>query len=155
MASRQKPASVSELATTIKHSLSPAEIAQLIRLIQPTPTTGELSAEDFERLMETLDASSSRRGYSEKSIEAARLVLVMGAGIAEAAADTGLSRQAVNQLMTRIRRRMDSVPAGWVKVEQWVPSEVAQQVERIAQDLRARPQGDAATFEITVSPPGD
>lgn len=150
MASRQKPASVSELATTIKHSLSPAEIAQLIRLIQPTPTTGELSAEDFERLMETLDASSSRRGYSEKSIEAARLVLVMGAGIAEAAADTGLSRQAVNQLMTRIRRRMESVPAGWVKVEQWVPSEVAQQVERIAQDLRARPQGAEVTFHITV-----
>lgn len=150
MTTKTKSASVSELAMTIKGTLSPGEIAQLIRLIQPTPTTGELSPEEFESLMEKLDATNSRRGFSEKSIEAARLILVMGAVNAEAAAETGLSRQAVNQLMGRIRRRMNSVPAGWVKVDQWLPVEVAGQLDKIAKDLKHSPQGAEVTFHITV-----
>jgi len=54
-----------KMAAKIKETYQPAEIAQLVRLIEPTPSTGEMSAEDFERLMQELDATSTRRGYSE------------------------------------------------------------------------------------------
>lgn len=139
-----------KMAAKIKETYQPAEIAQLVRLIEPTPTTGEMSAEDFERLMQELDATSTRRGYSEKSIEAARLVLVMGASVAEAAAETNQTRQSVSQLMTRIRRRIEALPKGWVKVDQWLPADVAKQVEKIAQELKAMPKGKAASFTITL-----
>lgn len=125
-----------KMAATIKETFQPAEIAQLVRLIGATPSTAEMSPEEFERLMKELEAQSNRRGYSEKSIEAARLVLVMGASIAEAAVETNLSRQSVNQLMQRIRRRMESLPQGWVKVTDWFPAEVAKQLEKIAESLK-------------------
>ena len=126
-----------KMAAKIKETYQPAEIAQLVRLIGATPSTGEMSPEEFERLMKELEAKSNRRGYTEKSIEAARLVLVMGASIAEAAADTDLSRQAVNQLMQRIRRRMESLPQGWVQVTDWFPVEVAKQLAKVAETLKA------------------
>ena len=126
-----------KMAAKIKETYQPAEIAQLVRLIGATPSTGEMSPEEFERLMKELEAKSNRRGYTEKSIEAARLVLVMGASIAEAAADTELSRQAVNQLMQRIRRRMESLPQGWVQVTDWFPVEVAKQLAKVAETLKA------------------
>lgn len=126
-----------KMAAKIKETYEPAEIAQLVRLIGATPSTGEMSPEEFERLMKELEAKSNRRGYTEKSIEAARLVLVMGASIAEAAADTELSRQAVNQLMQRIRRRMESLPQGWVQVTDWFPVEVAKQLAKVAETLKA------------------
>ena len=126
-----------KMAAKIKETYQPAEIAQLVRLIGATPSTGEMSPEEFERLMKELEAKSTRRGYSEKSIEAARLVLVMGASIAEAAADTEQSRQSVNQLMQRIRRRMESLPQGWVQVTDWFPVEVAKQLAKITETLKA------------------
>lgn len=126
-----------KMAAKIKETYEPAEIAQLVRLIGATPSTGEMSPEEFERLMKELEAKSTRRGYSEKSIEAARLVLVMGASIAEAAADTEQSRQSVNQLMQRIRRRMESLPQGWVQVTDWFPVEVAKQLAKITETLKA------------------
>lgn len=126
-----------KMAAKIKETFQPGEIAQLIRLIAPTPSTGEMSPEEFERLMKDLEAKSSRRGYSEKSVEAARLVLVMGASVAEAAAETNLSRQSVNQLMLRIRRRMASLPQGWVQVTDWFPVEVARQITGVAESLKA------------------
>ena len=126
-----------KMAAKIKETYEPAEIAQLVRLIGATPSTGEMSPEEFERLMKELEAKSNRRGYTEKSIEAARLVLVMGASIAEAAADTDLSRQSVNQLMARIRRRKESLPQGWVQVTDWFPVEVAKQLAKVAETLKA------------------
>lgn len=126
-----------KMVAKIKETYEPAEIAQLVRLIGATPSTGEMSPEEFERLMKELEAKSTRRGYSEKSIEAARLVLVMGASIAEAAADTEQSRQSVNQLMQRIRRRMESLPQGWVQVTDWFPVEVAKQLAKITETLKA------------------
>lgn len=126
-----------KMAEKIKATYQPAEIAQLVRLISPTPSTGEMSPEEFERLMKELEAQSNRRGYSEKSIEAARLVLVMGASMAEAAEELNLTRQSVNQLMVRIRRRIESLPQGWVKVTEWLPAEVAKQLEKIAESLKA------------------
>ena len=62
------------MAAQIKVAYSPGEIAQLVRLISPTPSTGEMSAEEFERVMKVLVANNKRRPYSAKSITAARLV---------------------------------------------------------------------------------
>lgn len=138
-----------KMAAQIKETYQPAEIAQLVRLIEPTPPTAEMSPEDFEQLMQELEASSTRRGYSEKSIEAARLVLVKGASVAEAAAETNQTRQSVSQLMTRIRRRIEALPKGWVKVDQWLPADVARQVEEIAEQMKALPKGKAKIFTIT------
>lgn len=148
-----------ELATTIKNTYSPAQIAQLVRLIAPAPVTGEMSAEDFERLMKDLAAKNSRRGYSPKSLEAARLVLVMGANAAEAAKETNQTRQSVNQLMLRIRRRMQDLPQAWTQVNAWFPSDVAKQLEALSTDLRAaQAEGSPAakktkTFKITHNAP--
>ena len=136
-ATKSNEAKLMKLAAQIKDTYEPAEIAQLVRLIGSTPSTGNMSPEEFEQLIKELEAKSSRRGYTEKSIEAARLVLVMGASIAEAAADTELSRQAVNQLMVRIRRRMESLPQGWVQVTDWFPVEVAKQLSKVAATLKA------------------
>ncbi|MDY7563446.1 MULTISPECIES: TrfB-related DNA-binding protein [unclassified Pseudomonas] len=143
------------MATKIKDTFQPSEIAQLMRLIGATPSTGEMSPVEFERLMQELEVKNNRRGYSPKSIEAAHLVLVMGASITEAALDTNLSRQSVNQLMVRIRRRMESLPQGWRQVTEWFPAEVAAQIENLAASLKAvqvtgKPL-DAAVFNVTLA----
>lgn len=140
---------VLSIAAYINETCEPAEIARLVRMLEPTHPAAEMSAEDFEWFMQELDASSTRRGYSEKSIEAARLVLVKGASITEAAAETNQTRQAVSQLMTRIRRRVEALPKGWVKVDQWLPAEVAAQVESIAEQMKAMPKGKTKVFTIT------
>lgn len=139
METRREGASQEQLhamALDIKQALKPADVAQLIRLIEPTPSTGEMSAEEFENLMAELNAKSTRRGYSETSTAAARLVLVMGASIAEAAAETEVSRVTVHQLLRRIRRRMEDLPKGWVPVSAWLPVEIAKQLESIEAMLK-------------------
>ncbi|MBT2375500.1 TrfB-related DNA-binding protein [Pseudomonas fluorescens] len=142
------------LAAQIKVAYSPGEIAQLVRLISPTPSTGEMSAEEFERVMKVLAANNKRRPYSEKSITAARLVLVMGATISEAAAEVGLNRQNVSVLMKRIRGHMESLPKGWVQVDEWFPGVVAKQLGDISESLKelhaAGKPLDAHTFTITL-----
>lgn len=140
-----------KVAAYIKKKYQPAEIAQLISLLEPTrpPQTAEMSAEDFEQLMQELDATSTRRGYSEKSIEAARLVLVKGASVTEAAAETNQTRQSVSQLMIRIRRRIKALPKVRVKVEKWLPPDVARQVEEMAEQMKAMPRGKTKKFTIT------
>lgn len=134
--------SVLDTANLIKKNFKPLQIAQLVRLLEPTSPAGEMSAEEFESVFEILKETGTGRWYSDRSIEAARLVLVMGASVSEAAADTEQSRQSVSQLMQRIKKRIESipddinVPDGWVKVEQWLPPEVADQVNQISEELK-------------------
>lgn len=144
------------LAAQIKETLSPGDIAQLMRLVGPTPSTGEMSAEDFERVMKIL-ASKTNRPYSPKSMIAARLVLVMGASISEAAKEAGLDRRNVSELMTRIRIRIESLPHDWVKVSEWFPGLVAKQLGYIAESLRELHDADhpldGLAFTITLTEP--
>lgn len=147
------------LVAELKASYQPSELAQLARLISPAPSTGDMSANAFERVIQVLVAQNNRRPYSEKSKVAARLVLVMGASIAEAAAEVGLSRQVVNRLMLRIRSCMESLPAGWVKVSDWFPGDVAKQLGALSEPLRAlhatgKPV-DALNVSITLTKPTD
>lgn len=128
---------VLSMATTIRDLFAANEITQLIRLISPAPNTGEMNQEQFERLMKDLEPKTNRPGYSSRSIDAARLILVHGATPPEAAADTGLTQSAVRALMKRIRRRMVSIPEGWKQVTCWFPDAVAEQVKALSDALRA------------------
>ncbi|MGE6473293.1 hypothetical protein [Serratia proteamaculans] len=95
-----------------------------------------MSVEDFELLMDRLNALSTTRPYSPKSRIAARLVLVDGLSEKAAGAQVNLSSQSVNQLMKRIRSRIGSVPAGWIHVKGVFPAEVAKQLEALAELLQ-------------------
>lgn len=97
-------------ATQIRQNFSPAQVAQLIRLISPAAQCALMSPHEFERVVAFMSCSSGHRAYSAKSMHAAKLVLVMGASAAEAAADAGLSRQVVHRLMTRIQARLNALP---------------------------------------------
>ncbi|GAB0085892.1 hypothetical protein ALQ72_01391 [Pseudomonas syringae pv. maculicola] len=129
----------SDLVGVVDHILqtySPSEINQLIRLISPAPDCALMTAAEFERVMRVLAGQSRSRPFSEKSIQSARLILVMGASVAEAAADVGLARQVVHRLMMRIRARLQQLPGEWVKVEAWLPPAAARQVADLAAELR-------------------
>jgi hypothetical protein len=126
-----------EFAEHIRAEYSPAQRAKLARMIEPTPSTGRMTSAEFDNLMDMLDATSTRRKYSDKSREAARLVFVMGAKSPEAAVQTGLKVQGVDQLIRRIERRMASVPEGWIPVTAWLPTGVAKQVKNLADQLIA------------------
>lgn len=149
-------AEIVALATHIREAFSPGEIANLMRLIAPTPRTGEMSAEEFERVMKVL-ASQTNRPYSVKSLAAARLVLVMGASPAEAAKEVGLARQNVSELIKRIRARVEALPHDWVKVGEWFPPVAAKQLVAIAETLRERQTAgkplDELTFTINLTEP--
>ncbi|AVB23572.1 MULTISPECIES: hypothetical protein [Pseudomonas syringae group] len=97
-------------ASQIQQTFTPTQIAQLIRLISPTSQCALMNPHAFERVVTFMSCSSGRRAYSAKSLHAARLVLVMGASVAEAAADAGLTRQVVHRLMARIKARLDASP---------------------------------------------
>lgn len=136
MATNRHEDSVLQMAEQIKEQFTSDDIQRLIGLIEPGAPSGEMTAEEFDHLMQTLQGQSGRRGYSEKSIAAARQVLVMGAGIAEAAAATGLTRQGVDQLMKRIERRRVTLPAGWSKVDEWFPEDIAKTLRDVATRLQ-------------------
>lgn len=112
------------LATKITQNYSNAQIAQLIRMISPVSPCALMAADEFERVMAVLAGQNRRRAFSDRSISAARLVLVMGASVSEAALETGLTRQVVHRLMARIRARLEDLPADWVKVEAWLPQQL-------------------------------
>lgn len=101
---------VSATASQIQQTFAPAQIAQLIRLISPASQCALMSPKAFEQVVTLMSCNKGHRAYSAKSLHAARLVLVMGASVAEAAADAGLSRQVVHRLMARIQARLDAFP---------------------------------------------
>lgn len=124
-------------ANQIKLRYSPAQAAQLARLISPVSNCGPMTPNEFERVMEIMQAQSRRRAFSVRSIKAARLVLVMGASVAEAAAEADLARQVVHRLMMRIQARLRALPADWVRVDVWLPADAARQVTDLAHILNS------------------
>lgn len=128
---------LSSEATRLRRLYSPSELAQLARLIAPVPDSGSMTAEEFERVVQVLGGKNRYRPFSSKSMSAARLVLVMGASVAEAATEVGLSRQVVHRHITRIQARMAAVPDKWVKVEAWVPPVAALRFPELVVDLIA------------------
>ncbi|WP_055007541.1 TrfB-related DNA-binding protein [Pseudomonas caricapapayae] len=127
---------VAATASQIQRTFAPGQIAQLIRLISPASPCALMSPEAFEHVVAFMSCKTGQRAFSAKSLHAARLVLVMGASVAEAAADVGLARQVVHRLMMRIRARLQQLPGEWVKVEAWLPPAAARQVADLAAELR-------------------
>lgn len=139
-----------ELARHISQNYSASQIGQLMRMIAPVSPCALMGAEEFERVIAMLSGQSRHRAFSDRSVAAARLVLVMGASVSEAAAEIGLSRQAVHTLMTRIRSRLEGLPADWIKVEAWLPPAAADEIIRRAQLLRT-----AHSSPIMTTPASD
>ncbi|RMV73941.1 hypothetical protein ALP05_200086 [Pseudomonas caricapapayae] len=108
---------VTATASQILQTFAPAQIAQLIRLISPASRCALMSPEAFEHVVAFMSCRTGHRAFSAKSLHAARLVLVMGASVAGAAADAGLTRQVVHRLLVRIRTRLDALPGGLSDVE--------------------------------------
>ncbi len=72
------------------------------------------------------------------SIDIARLVLVEGLTQAEVATTHNMSRQRVFGILERFQKAAQTIPAGWRKVDLWLPSNIADQVEVISLHLREK-----------------
>lgn len=70
------------------------------------------------------------------SIDIARLVLVVGMTQAEVATVHNMSRQRVFGILERFQKAAQCIPMGWRKVEVWLPKELADQVEALANKAR-------------------
>lgn len=154
MTSKPRDVEIEALAADITQTYSPGAITRLMRLIEPAPATALMSNEAFEQVMEVLAGRNIRRPFSEKSVAAVRLVFVKGASVAEAAAEVGLSRQVAHRLIVNMRRRMAELPSDWVKLTEWFPGIVAEQLRDMSASLKAAQangQRDVQSFTITVS----
>ncbi|WP_164359441.1 TrfB-related DNA-binding protein [Pseudomonas viridiflava] len=127
---------IANMSARIKTSLTPGEIARLILLIQPVPSTGQMTAEAFDDLMRAIEASKGTRMFAEKSISAAKLILVMGATPNEAAAELGMTVQAVGQALKRIKQKAAEQPKGWTIINEYLPADLATAVREIGKVLR-------------------
>jgi hypothetical protein len=62
----------------------------------------------------------------------------------EAAHRHGMTRQRVHGIVQRFRAAAQDVPTGWRRVEVWLPPEMAEQVEAMAENARLNHKGGAA-----------
>jgi len=72
------------------------------------------------------------------SIAVARMVLVDGRGLSDVAAELGVTRQWVNKISKKVLSHARTIPKGWVLVKVWLPTELAAEVERIADEAVKR-----------------
>ena len=86
-----------------------------------------LTAEEFDALRPRLGRTSM------DTMEIARAVLVDGMRQSDAATRYGMTRQRINGILRRFAAASQSVPTGWRRVEVWLPPELADQVEAMAQ----------------------
>jgi hypothetical protein len=91
-----------------------------------------LSLEDFEALRTRL------KGFSAKSVEAARLVLVEGMNGPQAGLAVGMSKQGVEQALGRIAKARVDVPKDWVQVDTFAPRELAEAFLRSIEAEKAK-----------------
>jgi len=90
-----------------------------------------MTAKEFEALRPRLGR------LALDTIEIARAVLVDGMKTTEAANRHNMTRQRVHGIVQRFRAAAQEVPTGWRRVEVWLPPELAQQVEAMAEQARA------------------
>ncbi|MGM7284694.1 hypothetical protein ABRY74_22890 [Pseudomonas guariconensis] len=106
--SSSKTQQLETMAALIKSTFKPAEIAQLIEMIRPAYDGAELTSEEFAELINRLTNARTGRGrpLGEKSIAAARLILVQGASHAEASRELDMNLGQIGQLIKRLREHM-------------------------------------------------
>ncbi len=104
-------------------------------------TAPTMTAEEFDALRPRLGR------LALDSFEIARAVLVDGMKTTEAANRYGMTRQRVHGIVQRFRAAAQEVPTGWRRVEIWLPPELAQKVEAMAEQARADQAAGARSSE--------
>jgi len=89
------------------------------------------------------------------TVAVARSVLVEGKGKAEVAKETGLSRQRVGQAVLRVQAADEKAPEGWQRIEIWLPPELVQQVEDMADAARRKLAAKEDDNKNLASSPSD
>jgi len=91
----------------------------------PSRTERRLTAKQFDALKPRLG------NVSESRVIAARRVLVDGIGVTEAGAEVGLLKQRVNDIVDRVLRVKNDIPADWVRVNVWLPPAEAEKARQL------------------------
>ena len=95
-----------------------------------------MTAEEFDALRPRLGR------VSLDTMEIARAVLVDGVRQSDAATRYGMTRQRINGILRRFAAASQGVPTGWRRVEVWLPPDLADSVQAMA---------EAALAELRVS----
>lgn len=77
------------------------------------------------------------------TVDIARRVLVDGEKQTAVAKAHGLTKQRVGSMVSRVLAAANGVPAGWEKVETWLPPELAAKVRKMADDAKANTHQEA------------
>jgi hypothetical protein len=91
-----------------------------------------MTAEEFDNLGERLGR------MAPESVAMARAVLVDGLPRATVAQQHGLTKPRVTAIVDRVLAAAQDVPRDWVRVEVWLPPELAQQVREMEAQARAK-----------------
>jgi hypothetical protein len=99
-----------------------------------------MSSDEFDALQPRLHR------FAPETVAIARAVLVDGKSQSLAAERFGTTRQRVHGIVQRVEAAANNVPAGWRKVECWLPPKMARCIETIVAkrlaDLKQGPIGD-------------
>ncbi|WP_051242953.1 TrfB-related DNA-binding protein [Azohydromonas australica] len=96
-----------------------------------------MTAEEFDSIGERLGRMTA------ESVAIAREVLVDGVAKVTVAERHGLTKPRVGAIVERVLAAAHDVPRDWVRVEVWLPPELAQQVREM--EARARARAKAAS----------
>ncbi|WP_051242619.1 TrfB-related DNA-binding protein [Azohydromonas australica] len=103
-----------------------------LRLRRTVMVKVSMTAEEFDSLGERLGR------LTPESVAIAREVLVDGVSRATVAERHGLTRPRITFIVDRVLAAAHDVPRDWVRVEVWLPPELAQQVREMEAKARAR-----------------
>lgn len=90
-----------DIAERLLRKHSRQQIKQLISLLLPEAPTGFITAKEFAFVQEAM--TRRRNGYSDTSIAIARLHLVEGASISEAAKEKNVTYQCAYAVIRRVK----------------------------------------------------
>lgn len=107
----------------------------------PTMNKLRLTPEQFDQVAERMPRMSAA------TLEMTRRALVDGETHVEIAADCGVTRQAVQAAVTRVSEAFAKVPAGWQRVDVWLPPAMAAQVRQMAAQAEANRRAGAAVAQ--------
>jgi len=98
----------------------------------PIQRERRLTAKQFDALVPLLG------GVTESRIHAARSVLVDGIGPTEAGDQFGLPKQRVRDIVEKVLRLKDDIPADWVRVNTWLPPVEAEKAIALSEKCKAK-----------------
>jgi hypothetical protein len=92
--------------------------------VDKPPEQQTLSDSEFEELCK----SDRFKAFKVKSLDMAKLMWVSGLSAGDAGRQLNMSKQNASALAQRLEAARASVPKGWVKLDIYVPPELAQKV---------------------------